>query len=100
MKRSGKWIVPNEPAHWRRAGSPTEAAPEPHEIVFRFSDLRPVRIRAFASRAIAEEAARHMVGKVIVADQSTVSTVSATSVMIIPDGEGPDGAEVLVLPKE
>ena len=89
-------VIRTTPGVWRRPKPAPQVAP--HEIVVTFSDRRPLRIRYFVNRKVAEEAAEGMLGRTLVGDGFSVPTDTATSVVVVPDGEGPGGAEELRVP--
>jgi hypothetical protein len=99
-KRSSRKVINTTPDIWKRDGSPAEPVLVPHEIVVRFPDRGPLRIRSLVSRAEAEQAARRMIGKIIVGDGINVSLRTASGFVIVPDGQGPAGAEVFQVPRE
>lgn len=97
-KRSKGKVITTTLDTWRRDGSSVPVQ-GPHEIVVRFPDRGPLRIRSMVSRVEAEKAARLMVGKIIVGDGINVSLRTATGFTIVPDGEGPAGAEEFRVPR-
>lgn len=97
--RSTRKLIRTTPDFWKRDGSPEVPVEVPHEIVVRFPDRGPLRLRGMISRAEADQAARRMMGRVLVGDGIEVSLRSATGYAIVPDGLGPDGAEVVTLPR-
>jgi len=97
-KRSSKNVIRTTPDVWQRDGQPAPE-PKPYEIVFRFPDRKPVRVRSFPTRTDAERLVPKLIGKIIVGKDVTVSLRDATSFAFVPDGQGPEGAEELDLSK-
>jgi hypothetical protein len=91
-------VIRTTPEVWKRQPNPPKV--DPHEVVIRFSDRRPLRIRSFINRAVAEAATLGMFGKVIVGEGVRIPTDTATSLAVMADGEGPAEAEVLVVPRK
>jgi hypothetical protein len=64
-----------------------------HEIVVRFSDRQPLRLRGFDGEANAEQAAQMMMGKILSGISANISLRTAVGYIILPDGHGPEGVE-------
>jgi hypothetical protein len=97
--RSTRKVIRTSPNFWTRDGSPAVPVDVPHEIVVRFPDRGPLRLRGMINRAEADQAARRMMGKILMGDTLNLSLRTATGYIIVPDGQGPDGAEVVDLPR-
>jgi len=97
-KRSSKKVIRTTPETWGRDGEPAPE-PKPYEVVFRFSDRKPLRVRPFPTRADAVQAVPHMIGKILIGTGYSISLRNATTYTFVPDGMGPEGAEELDLSK-
>ena len=58
--RSSRKVIRTSPDIWRREGSPAMPVEVPHEIVVRFPDRGPLRLRGMISRSEADQAARRV----------------------------------------
>lgn len=97
--RSSKKVICTTPETWTR-GAAVPDPTLPHEIVIRYAHRRSIRLRGFSDRAVALQVVQRIAGKILVGTGFSVSTEDAIAFSVMPDGTGPEGAEVVKLPKE
>ena len=97
--RSTKKVIVTTPETWRRCAHPLPAGGL-HEIVVYFTDRHPLRIRAMVNKEEADMMARMLPDRSIVMDDGAISMQTATRVVVVPDGQGPEDGEVLKMPSE
>ena len=87
-------MINTTPDVWRRESQLAAIAKRGlHEIVVRFSDRQPLRLRGFDGEANAEQAAQMMMGEILSGISANISLRTAVGYIILPDGHGPEGVE-------
>ena len=94
LRSNSRKVINTTPDVWRRESQLAAIAKRGlHEIVVRFSDRQPLRLRGFDGEANAEQAAQMMMGEILSGISANISLRTAVGYIILPDGHGPEGVE-------